>query len=247
MYQIAEWIRRYEVSIKGREPKDGEELRAGPLAYIRLKVYGHKQGTGFRRMQFMAGERTMEVFGIFCKFLEISGNQLRENRGKLLNEKDEPATIEDLAFILNVPIEQITHAIMILSSPSIGWILNDNPPLLSPLIQPNITKHNSTQGYGNLRNFPEKTGNTSYTYTLQEVKDACVLNGISENNAQSYFDQYNSQEWKKANNQSITNLRSHIAKRWNKSKQCWDFDEKRNGETETVSEQIVRMEKEGKI
>jgi len=64
-------------------------------------------------------------------------------------------------------------------------------------------------------------------YTLEQVKDACVMNGIPETNAQSYFDQYNSQDWKKGNGQMITNLQSHMAKRWNKNKECWDFDETR--------------------
>ena len=63
------------------------------------------------------------------------------------------------------------------------------------------------------------------TYTIQDCKDACNLLGIPESNAQSYFDQYDSQGWLKASNVQITCLRSHMAKRWNKSKQCWDFDE----------------------
>jgi hypothetical protein len=65
-------------------------------------------------------------------------------------------------------------------------------------------------------------------YTLQQVKDACVLNSIPESAAQSYFDNYNSQGWLKANKLPITNLQSHVAKRWSKSKQCWDFDEKKD-------------------
>lgn len=69
---------------------------------------------------------------------------------------------------------------------------------------------------------------TTIMYTLQQVKDSCILNGVPESNAQSYFDQYNSQDWKKGNGQPITNLQSHIAKRWLKSKQCWDFDERKN-------------------
>jgi len=64
-------------------------------------------------------------------------------------------------------------------------------------------------------------------FTIQQVKDACIMNGIPETNAQSYYDQYSSQGWKKANGQPITNLQSHMAKRWNKAKQCWDFDEKK--------------------
>jgi len=145
-YQVNEWIQRYEVSIKGREPKNGEELRAGPLSYVRLKVYGHRQGAGYRRLQLVAGNRLMEVFGIFCKLLEISGNQTRERRGKLLNEKDEPATIDDIAFILGISAEQVKFAIDKLCE--VGWIISPNPEISGKsgtLLELNSTKLNSTQ------------------------------------------------------------------------------------------------------
>lgn len=135
MIEIVEWQDRYEVSSKGREPKEGEELRASPLLYIRLKVYGHTQSTGYRRLKSVAAERAMEVFGFFCKFLEIAGNQKREDRGKLLNEKNQPATTEDLAFILDVPAEQVENAVKVLSDKKVGWIVRNKP---------NITKPNTT-------------------------------------------------------------------------------------------------------
>jgi len=154
MFEIFEWTERYEVSIKGREPKEGEELRASPLLFVRLKVCGHTQSTGYRRLKSVAGERTMEVFGIFCKFLEIAGNQKREHRGKLLNEKNQPATIEDLAFILDVPVEQIENAVRVLDDKKVGWIVCNKH---------NITKHNRT-----LPKIPGKSGNS------RKPKVSCV-------------------------------------------------------------------------
>jgi len=145
-YRIAEWTQRYEVSIKGREPKNGEELRAGPLSYVRLKVYGHRQGAGYRRLQLASGDRFMEVFGIFCKLLEISGNQTRDHRGKLLNERDEPATIGDIAFLLGIPDEQVDFAIAKLCE--VGWLIKPIPEISGEsgtLNKHNITKHNPTQ------------------------------------------------------------------------------------------------------
>lgn len=136
MFKITEWNERYEVSSKGREPKAGDDLRAGPLQYIRLKVYGHSQGTGYRRMQMAAGTKSMEVFGIFCKFLEISGNQPKGKRGVLLNENDDPASIEDLAFILNVPEKQIENAITVLSSKNVGWLTSTTQLNTTQPIQP---------------------------------------------------------------------------------------------------------------
>ena len=145
-YQIAEWSQRYEVSIKGREPRNGEELRAGPLSFIRLKVYGHKQGTGYRRLASVSGDRLMEVFGIFCKLLEISGNQQRENRGKIFNEKDTPASIDDIAFILGISGEKVGFAMEKLCE--VGWVIPLNPGdsgESGTLLELNTTQHNSTQ------------------------------------------------------------------------------------------------------
>jgi len=153
MYKITEWNERYEVSSKGREPKQGEELRAGPLQYIRLKVYGHSQGTGYRRMKHAAGTKAMEVFGIFCKFLEISGNQKKGKRGDLLNENDEPASIQDLAFILDVSESQVKNALNVLCMENVGWLTNTtqhNPTQPTQPIQP--TKEPEIPG-----KFPEIT------------------------------------------------------------------------------------------
>jgi len=130
---IVEWLERYEVNSNGREPKPGDELRAGKLQFVRLKVYGHTQSTGFRRLKSVAGDRTMEVFGYFCKFLEIAANQKREQRGNLLNEKNQSATIEDLAFILDVPVEQVENAVSVLSNEKVGWITYNNSTQLNSI------------------------------------------------------------------------------------------------------------------
>jgi hypothetical protein len=182
MLGIAEWKQRYEVSIKGREPVGNEELRAGPLSYIRLKVFGHKQGTGFRRLKQKAGKRVMEVFGIFCKFLEISGNQPRERRGWLLNEHNTPATVEDLAFILDIDPESVENAVNVLLD--LGWLYENESPH-TPLIKHNVIELNSTQGAGDLREIPEVSGNNnnnnddkigSFTEKLiQHWNDKCLI------------------------------------------------------------------------
>lgn len=140
MFSINEWRDRYEVSMKGREPKGDEELRAGPLSFVRLKVYGHRQGTGYRRLQQACGKRFMEVFGIFCKLLEISGDQIRDRRGSLYNEKDEPATTGDLAFMIGIPVEQVEHAISKLFD--VDWISCDEQKKSN---QKKRTQHNITQ------------------------------------------------------------------------------------------------------
>jgi len=148
MIRVAEWNERYEVTTKGAEARPGDELRAGPLRYIRNKVHGYHLGPGMRTLKQLAGLRAMEVYGIFQKCLEIAGAHRKGQRGQLLNHHGNPATEHDLAFIFDVPIEQIEHALAILVDPKLGWLTT----------QPNPTQlnNNTTQGP---RNFPELPGN----------------------------------------------------------------------------------------
>ena len=62
------------------------------------------------------------------------------------------------------------------------------------------------------------------TYTLEQVRDACMLNGIPESQAESYYHNYNRQGWKRGNGQEITNLRSHMWRLWRADRGCWAID-----------------------
>lgn len=120
---ITDWETRYEVNDKGHAARPGDELRVGGLEFVRLKVYGHVEGPGWKKLRKVAGRKAAEVFGIFCKFLEISGNSERGNRGVLRESADKrPATIKDLAFILSLPESQIRNAVFVLSNPVLGWL-----------------------------------------------------------------------------------------------------------------------------
>ncbi len=122
-YRITEWYERYEVSYKGGAADPDDKLKAGKLSFVRLKVHGHSMGAGFRRMKKVAGfEKAFEVFGFFCYLLEIAGNSKAGLRGWLLNEKGVPATDDDLAFILDAPIEQVTFALQTLIAKEVSWI-----------------------------------------------------------------------------------------------------------------------------
>ncbi len=213
MYLISGWDKRYEVSSKGREAREGNVLRAGALTFIRLRVHGHEQGLGYRKMQLLAKERSMEVFGIFCKFLELAGNQPRENRGQLLNEKDEPATAKDLAFILSVPIEQINHALEVLTDKSVRWLHNTETTT-----QLNTTQHNSTQHKapgisGNFREFP---GNKTQLPAHKGVKDnteAAVLSELTPSDIFTYWNSVCKKDGIKAVLDMSDNRRRHLKAR----------------------------------
>jgi len=122
VFYIKNWTEDYEVNASGRSAKEGEMLRKIPLDFIRLKVFGKKLDSGYRRLLEVAGKaKAMMVFGYFVKFLDLAGDEPRENRGGILrNERHEVASEEDLAFLLDLPIKQIRYAIGVLVN--IGWM-----------------------------------------------------------------------------------------------------------------------------
>ncbi len=208
MIRIAEWIERYEVSLKGSAAKEGDGLRAGPLKWVRLKVHGHAQGIGYRRLKQAAGPKTMEVFGMFCKFLEIAGDQPRDRRGDLLNERDNPATHDDLAFILDVPVAQITYAVQVLSK--IGCIAATEEKETQE--EANSTQVKSSQEDGLSRKVPgipdiarnDKKKRKKEPFrkpTIQEIEEYAATNpsghDFSNFSAEYFWDYCESKGWKR--------------------------------------------------
>jgi hypothetical protein len=232
MIRITEWIERYEVNSKGHEAKPGEALREGPLPFIRLKAYGQVHSAGYRQLLAAAGPESPGIFGIFVKFLELAGNRRREERGVLFNHKDKPASAQDLAFLLGFPLEKIERAIEVLID--IGWIeVSPHTPL-----QHNTTQYNTTQASANFPEFPaqpEKPG----VFTLQAVKDAAYLAGITDEKAEQFFHHYNAQGWRLGNGQPITDLPSAIA-RWRNNGYKYDKPAKAKTAAELYAEQEAR-------
>jgi len=144
MFVITEWLERYEVSKKGAPAVDGDDLRVGPLSYIRSAVHGRQMSLGFRKLQKFSGKSNVyRNFGIFQKFLEIAGDiKIPLRDGTLYNEQDKPATIEDLCFMLDLPKQTLMSAIQALIKS--GWM----------------------DDYGNFQNLPKIPGISG---TLQEL------------------------------------------------------------------------------
>ncbi len=117
-YYVREWDQRYEVDDKGYAYRDGRPKRAGPLDYIRLKVYGRAQGIGWRKLIAVAGVREAPmIFGIFCKFLEIAGDRDRDSRGYVEDTPDEP-----LSFTMGLHEKDVQTALNILCDPRLAWL-----------------------------------------------------------------------------------------------------------------------------
>lgn len=206
MLQITDWHNRYEVGSRGGKPKDGEPLRVGPLEFIRLNAHGRSQGPGYRRLLDIAGERTMQVFGIFCKFLEIAGNECKDKRGTLYNESGKPATPDDLAFILSVPLDQVKHAIVVLCDKKVKWLINTT--------QLNSTQLNITQGSRNprkTRESPETKRKPFIPPTLEDVKKYVADNPeLSNVDPVTFWKGFNDGDWIDTQGKPVRNWKLKI-------------------------------------
>jgi hypothetical protein len=125
-FRINDWTRRYEVNEKGRAAEPGEKVRSEALKFTRLKNYGLDVGPAYRRMIAKAEKfglgMGMATFGIFCKLLEIAGDQRAEFRGWILDEKQNPLDADDLAELILVDGDVAGRALEVLTDPKVGWV-----------------------------------------------------------------------------------------------------------------------------
>lgn len=123
-YRIKEWVERYEVDEKGACARPGKTLRAAPLEYVRWKVNGHIHGPGYRRLIQVAQKpaRIEAAIATFAKLLEIAANQDREHRGWILTDRQESATIADLAFYTGFRPKTIELGLDVLCHPDVAWV-----------------------------------------------------------------------------------------------------------------------------
>lgn len=77
-YRIKNWDLDYE-------PSRAKDQLAGPLHYVQLRAHAPARTQWFQRLERLAGERVMTVFGVFCRVLELAANQPRGLRGWLLD------------------------------------------------------------------------------------------------------------------------------------------------------------------
>jgi len=238
MFLINEWLERYEVNDKGQPARVGDKLRVSPLEYIRSKVHGRSQGAGFARLQGVAGNRCYEVFGIFQKFLEIAGCEQGGKRGKLLNEKGNPATVEDLAFLLRTSEKIIKHSLQVLTDTRVGWMQDDSipeipgiPGILGSLLEYNSTQLNSTQLNTTKETHKEKPSKKQYL-------DNVFLNDEEYSKLVERFGDKETTTW-------IEKLDSYIGSKGKKYKShyktiiSWSLKDERNGNAKSKSQRTI--------
>jgi len=99
--------------------KSGGELKHAD--WVKLPV--NPRGDGLNAL--LEYKRGLEVFGVWCLLLEKATSQKPENRGKLLNHKDQPATIPEIAsgISLKKKMKLVKYALSVLTD--IGWVSCD--------------------------------------------------------------------------------------------------------------------------
>ena len=118
MFQIANYEKYYQPL-----DKSGRILKHAD--YVKLPV--NPKGDGLEAL--LEHRRGLEVFGIWCLLLEKATAQKPELRGQLLNHKDEPASIEEIAkgISLRKKVRLVEYALSLLVS--MDWLEGD---IMSP-------------------------------------------------------------------------------------------------------------------
>lgn len=232
MFVITEWFERYEVNDKGQPAKAGDKLRAGPLVYIRSKVHGHSQSAGFHAMQIKAGRLGYQVFGVFQKFLEISGNSGALTRGILLNHRGKPAEIGDLAHILRDDEKIIRHALEVLTDTTVGWMLEidsvifqefqesqENWSAFLNTTQHNTIQHKSNQVSGKTRkkvSVAKKASKRFCAPPVEAVRDFVKQNPELNNvDPDNFFKSFNESGWVDTQGKPVKNWKLKL-RTWSK-------------------------------
>jgi len=127
-YRIVDWW-QYEVTAKGRKAKQDtpiEELRKAPLDYIRFPVMGHDLSAAFRRLvkrSWSHGDlMAAACIGFYKMLLGLAGNQEREYRGYILDDRQRPINPMQIAELLTLTTEQIENVFEVLMDESVRWV-----------------------------------------------------------------------------------------------------------------------------
>jgi len=108
-------IVNYDELYKPTNTKGGELKHA---YFVKLPV--KPRGRGLKAL--LKEKQGLSVFGIWCLLLEAATELAPGKRGKLLNHKDEPATVEEIAEAISLDqrTKDVTHALEVLAC--LGWI-----------------------------------------------------------------------------------------------------------------------------
>jgi len=96
------------------------------------------------------------------------------------------------------------------------------------------------KGEGGQNPTPSSSSSSSSSlYTLLQVKDAANLVGLTEQDAQEFFDYFEAQKWKWPNSQLVGELRASL-QRWKRNQPRFELKEQKNGRTPTIRRDTER-------
>jgi len=129
-YRIVGWKEQYEVTDKGKQAAADtpvELLKTKPLDYVRRRGSGHNLSPAERKIAKKAWVlgplMNYAAEGIFSKLLDLAKDQPAGFRGWILDEKQQPLDIKELAELLNIEdLPPLKKLVEILLDSEIKWI-----------------------------------------------------------------------------------------------------------------------------
>lgn len=123
--RISNWW-RYEVLKNGNpaaEKTRMASLRIKPLIYVRFPVHGHTLSSDYRRMIKRAGpELAAACDGLYKMLVGLAGNQVREYRGWVMDDRQQPLEPGQIAELLCLSKEKVAQILEILTDYNVKWV-----------------------------------------------------------------------------------------------------------------------------
>lgn len=98
-------------------------LRKSPLIYVRFPVHGHALSADYRRMLKRAGEDMAAACdGVYKMLVGLAGNQVREYRGWILDDRQRPLNPEQVAELLCLSKRKVSQIFEVLMDREVKWV-----------------------------------------------------------------------------------------------------------------------------
>lgn len=140
-YRIVNWW-KYEMLKNGKLATVKTRmvsLRIRPLIYVRFAVHGHILTADYRRMVKRAGEDMAAACdGLYKMLVGLAGDQVREYRGWILDDRQRPINHAQVAELLCLSEKKVSRIFDILTDREVKWVeILDFPEALSKSLDSN--------------------------------------------------------------------------------------------------------------
>lgn len=124
-YRIVNWW-KFELLKNGKlatAKTKPAALRIKPLIYVRFPIHGHALSADYRRIVKRAGpDMAAACDGVYKMLVGLAGNQVREYRGWVLDDRQQPLNPEQVAELLCLSKEKISRIFEILTDDVVKWV-----------------------------------------------------------------------------------------------------------------------------